>query len=205
MKQINFRVSINHLSIIYSEVNFNVSDQQYMNDLWKRQQEIKRILTGKRDIKEDEEYRKLEVEDEDINNVFNAFKNTYEFLNKPDKTDNIEDIFNLIYKYGFSLRPKDPILNGYLESYLQCKRLEEETQEANKKIGELSSEVDELQEKNKNLEERNNNLDKEIGVLQRMLLKTLDFCNRVRNSIWGHLFFRKDIKELPGGDKDLEL
>lgn len=45
-------------------------------------------------------------------------------------------------------------------------------------------------------------LKKQVNVLQKMLSKTLNFCNHVRNSRFGSLFFKKQIKELPAPDND---
>lgn len=79
-----------------------------------------------------------------------------------------------------------------------------ESQEENVKLSEqnesLTQQVDRANEDNNNLCTENENLKQKVTGLQKMLSKTLDFCNTVRNSRFGKIFFRKKIKELPTPD-----
>lgn len=79
----------------------------------------------------------------------------------------------------------------------------------NKKIEKLLNEKQDLEKQLINSNEKYNNINTEniqlkeqVNVLQKMLSKTLNFCNCVKNSRFGRLFFKKQIKELPAPNND---
>ena len=96
------------------------------------------------------------------------------------------------------------MLKGYCESYLKYKKQKDENQKIVEKNNKLNEQVTGLQNENSGLQKENEELKQKVNVLQKMLSRTLDFCNRVRNSRVGKVFFRKDIKELPGVEDSIE-
>lgn len=79
----------------------------------------------------------------------------------------------------------------------------------NEKIKKLLNEKQDLEKQLFNSNEKYNNINTEniqlkeqVNVLQKMLSKTLDFCNHVKNSRFGRFFFKKQIKELPAPNND---
>lgn len=80
------------------------------------------------------------------------------------------------------------------------------------KIASLTEEVSSLQEENEKLNEENRNLKEENGKqktqiekLQSMLGKTLDFAGKVRDSVVGKFFFKKQLQELDKNEKALPV
>ena len=102
-----------------------------------------------------------------------------------------------MYEQGFCLRPQNPILKKYYETYKTARNNEKENKNLSKKNSTLSEQVEQLNQENTELKNDNNELKQKNSKLQSMLAKTLQFCDYVRESKFGKFFFRKKIKELP--------
>lgn len=159
-------------------------------------------------ITEDEKKRREEAInnkpniDEDYLKAFSTFFTVCENLNDSGIIENSsfnieEEAFSRIYDYDFELSPKNPMLKNYYQRYKAYR----ENKKGNAKLLEqnesLTQQVDKANEDNNNLRIENENLKQKVTGLQKMLSKTLDFCNTVRNSRFGKFFFRKKMKELP--------
>ena len=62
-------------------------------------------------------------------------------------------------------------------------------------ITEAIKRIEQLEAENKRMQEENSNN-------QKMLKTTLEFCDRVRSSVVGHVFFRKEIGNLPQAQQE---
>ena len=137
--------------------------------------------------------------------AFSTFFSVCENLNDSKILENPEfnienEVFSRIYDYNFELSPKNPMLKNYYQTYKAYRKSQEENKKLSEQNKSLTQQVDEANEHNSNLGIENENLEKKFKELQKMLSKTLDFCNTVRNSRFGKFFFRKKIKELPALD-----
>lgn len=140
---------------------------------------------------------------EKYENKLNEFWNICEGLSNieqlNDSSFDIEnELFKKIYDYHYDIRPKNPILKQFYNSYCEKRKMNEKNQE--------------IQEKNQNLEksneeltQQNTQLSTKVSKLQKMLKKTFEFCENVRNSRFGRFFFAKKLKGLPSPEEeDLE-
>ena len=156
---------------------------------------------------ETKQYNKAKEDKENLDskweNAIFSFFNTCEILNgnKDLNSCDIEkDAFQTILDYNLKLRPKNPLYNSYFntfEKYNEAKSNNEKLLLSNR---DLNHKLDEEINKNKNLNETKSSLEKKVSSLQKMLSKTLEFCNHVKESRFGKFFFRKQIKALPSGE-----
>lgn len=152
------------------------------------------------------------LEDES-SKAFSTFFQICEALNNPENqessTFDIEEVFGMIYDYGFQLQSKNPILKKYYQRYKAYKDQEKETTTLLENNVDLKQQLDVVNKSNDNFKNENDTLNQKVTSLQSMLSKTLDFCTYVRNSRLGKVFFRNKIKELPVPDNseqdDFEL
>lgn len=154
----------------------------------------------------EEKQPKLE---EQYTEAYTGFFDVCEKLSNPDILDNPEydfegEIFSTIYEQGFRLRPQNPILRKYYETYKarrdkekENESLSEEKTTLSEKVEQVNAENTQLKEDNDKLKTENTELKQKNSRLQSMLAKTLKFCDYVRESRFGRFFFRKRIKELP--------
>lgn len=73
----------------------------------------------------------------------------------------------------------------------------QETDESEDALREATEKIKQLEADNKELCEENKRLCEEMNNAQKMLRTTLDFCDKVRLSVFGHIFFRKELGKLP--------
>ena len=74
------------------------------------------------------------------------------------------------------------------------RKLTEQNTEQTKQNQQLKAQIEQQRIEIQSLKNRNQNL-------QRMLNQTLNFCEIVRNSFWGKLFFKGKLKQLPAGEQ----
>lgn len=149
----------------------------------------------------DAEEKQPELENK-YTNAYTSFFEVCEKLSNPEVLENPEfdfesEIFSKMYEQGFCLRPQNPILKKYYETYKTARNKEKENKNLSKKNSTLSEQVEQLNQENTELKNDNNELKQKNSKLQSMLAKTLQFCDYVRESKFGKFFFRKKIKELP--------
>lgn len=217
--------AIEKLKEKFPNVSFSVEGLMKLTEFFKKKEKNDNIIYDLSDSKygvsfydshghmkteeEEAKYREAVTKKDEIDGEYamacEAFFKACETLNNTDKPSSIEeDAFEPIYKYGFTLRPKDTMLKGYCESYLKFRGKQDENQEIVEERKQLNEKITDLQKENSGLQRENGELKQKVNILQKMLSRTLAFCERVRNSRVGKLFFRKDIKELPSADESFE-
>ncbi len=185
---------------IITSTKFAIDSHRYYGGRSVSEQEIEKMKEA--------ESKKAQLEKQ-YNDTYASFFEICEKLNDSEALENPdydieEEIFNKIYEQGFKLRPKNTILKKYYETYKTSRDKAEENEILTEKNSELSEKVEQTIEENKQLRNDNDKLKNDNSELiqknsklQRMLTKTLEFCNYVRESRFGKFFFRKKIKELP--------
>lgn len=162
--------------------------------------------------KEAEQYNNAKAKKEELDskweNAISSFFNTCEILNGDkdlNSCDIEKDAFQPICDYKLKLRPKNPLYNNYFntfEKYNEAKSNNEKLLHSNINI---ERKLNEQIATNKELSLTNTSLEKKVSTLQKMLSKTLEFCNHVKESRFGKFFFRKQIKALPSAQIDEEV
>lgn len=145
--------------------------------------------------------------DAEYTNAFSGFFKACEILNgdKPEDSYDIEeDAFEPMYKYGFKMRPKNAMLNKYYETYEKLNDEKKNSTELAEKNKSLQQQVEEKTTENTELAQTNTELTEKVSKLQKMLSKTLQFCNKVKESRFARFFFRKQIKALPSPEIENE-
>lgn len=216
----------------FPNVEFSKDDVELLSDYYsKKQNNYDKISGVKASIESQKMYGGSSVSQEEIqkmkeaekkqpdleNEYTNAYSNFFEVcekLNSPEVLENPEfdfesEIFSKMYEQKFSLRPKNPILKKYYETYKSGRDKEKENQQLSEKNSALSEKIEhadqeniQLKNDNETLKSDNSDLKQKVGKLQGMLAKTLDFCDHVRKSTFGKFFFRKKIQELPAAGED---
>ena len=202
----------------FPNIEFSINDVELLSKIYNKKQknssEINkaklniewygyRSAVSNGDIKRmnDAEEKQPELENK-YTNAYTSFFEVCEKLSNPEVLENPEfdfesEIFSKIYEQGFCLRPQNPILKKYYETYKTARNKEKENKNLSKKNSTLSEQVEQLNQENTELKNDNNELKQKNSKLQSMLAKTLQFCDYVRESKFGKFFFRKKIKELP--------
>lgn len=138
--------------------------------------------------------------DEEYNKAFTTFFHLCESLNAPKENNSInmeKDIFEPLYEYDFNLRPQDTITKNYYETYKKYRQEKEEKENLSQSNQDLYRQIDDVKNENVKIKQENTVLKDRNTVLQKMLSKTIEFCNHVKNSRFGKFFFKKQIKSLP--------
>lgn len=136
-------------------------------------------------------------------NAISSFFNTCEILNGDkdlNSCDIEKDAFQTIFDYKLELRPKNPLYNNYFNTFKKYNEAKSNNEKLIHSNINLEHKLNEEISTNKELSETNTTLEKKVSTLQKMLSKTLEFCNHVRESKFGKFFFRKQIKALPSGE-----
>lgn len=212
---------------LFPNVEFSESDIELLSGYYSRKQDNFGIINrtqlnirsqeqyGGRTVSKEERKRMYDAEEkqpkleEQYTEAYTGFFDVCEKLSNPDILDNPEydfegEIFSTIYEQGFRLRPQNPILRKYYETYKARRDKEKENEILSEEKSTLTEQVEQanaenirLKEDNGKLKTENTELKQKNSRLQSMLAKTLKFCDYVRESRFGRFFFRKRIKELP--------
>ena len=212
---------------LFPNVEFSKSDIELLSGYYSRKQDNFSIINrtklnirsqelyGGRTVSKEERKRMYDAEEKQPNleeqytEAYTGFFDVCEKLSNPEILDNPEydfegEIFSTIYEQGFRLRPQNPILRKYYETYKARRDKEKENESLSEEKSTLSEQVEQanaentqLKEDNDKLKSENTELKQKNSRLQSMLAKTLKFCDYVRESRFGRFFFRKKIKELP--------
>ncbi|MBR3674018.1 MAG: hypothetical protein IKN65_07085 [Clostridia bacterium] len=167
---------------------------------------------------EDEQYNNAKAKkgelDSKWDNAINSFFTTCEILNGDrdlNSCDIEKDAFQPICDYKLELRPKNPFYSNYFNTYQkynEAKSNNEKLIHSNmvieRKLNEKVNENKELTIANQELTQENTTLKANVSKLRKMLDKTLEFCNKVKESKLGRLFFRKHLKALPSAQIENE-
>lgn len=212
---------------LFPNIEFSQDDIELLSGYYSRKQNNFHIINktkldirsqewyGGRTVSKEERKRMYEAEEkqpkleEQYTAAYTGFFDICEKLSNPEILENPEydfegEIFSQIYEQGFSIRPKNPILKKYYESYRTRRDKEKENEGLSEKNSTLSEQIEQVNQENMQLRNDNdklnndnNELKQKNSKLQSMLAKTLKFCDYVRESRFGKFFFRKKIKELP--------
>lgn len=138
---------------------------------------------------------------------------SYKYINKEtndlgnyDITDNpdvlLEEYNRIRQKNKAFLTRNYPLTEGWFQEdekadYGVEQESKQETDESEDALREATEKIKQLEADNKELREENKRLCEEMNNAQKMLRTTLDFCDKVRLSVFGHIFFRKELGKLP--------
>lgn len=212
---------------LFPNIQFSKNDIELLSGYYSRKQDNFSIINrtklnirsqewyGGRTVSKEERKRMYDAEEkqpkleEEYTEAYTGFFDVCEKLSNPEILDNPEydfegEIFSTIYEQGFSIRPQNPILRKYYETYKARRDKEKENESLLGENSTLSEQVEQANQENTQLKEDNDKLKSDNAELkqrnsklQSMLAKTLKFCDYVRESRFGRFFFRKRIKELP--------
>lgn len=213
---------VEEFSLEFPGVRFQVSDINSLITLCQPKEKINRniynhehpVAYGQKSYySTSEEYEKDKERQATVNDeyqqAFDAYVGMVEKLSDEEQInspsyDIEQEVFQPIYTYSFGLRPRNKILRNFYETYA-------DKEDKSKRVTELEEDNTKLQETNTSLEEQNNSLQTEnveltnkVSRLQKMLQKTIQFCDTVKRSRFGRFFFGKQIKALPAPEEDLE-
>ena len=136
-------------------------------------------------------------------NAISSFFNTCEILNGDkdlNSCDIEKDAFQTICDYNLELRPKNPLYNNYFNTFKKYNEAKSNNEKLIHSNMNLERKLNVEKDKNTELTQTNASLETKVSKLQKMLSKTLEFCNHVRESKFGKFFFRKQIKALPSAE-----
>lgn len=190
---------------------YDLADSKYGHSFYESHGHIK---TGE----ESEQYHDAKAQKANLDTkwdkAINSFFTTCEILNgdKDLNSCNIEqDAFQPICDYKLELRPKNPLYSNYFNTYQkynEAKSNNEKLIHSNmvieRKLNEKVNENQELKQENQELKQENTALKTNVSKLRKMLDKTLEFCNKVKESRLGRFFFRKQLKALPSAQIENE-
>lgn len=198
---------------IKSEIDSTIKDLVWKNTVYNNNYSV---IEGKNDLlrKLSENFPNVEFSGFDITKLMDSeserdkinpqivddFVRVCEILNDDGKNeffsiDLADKAFKVMYENNFSIRPKDPMIKSFYEIYEENRKIIEENEK-------LRNRRDNLIKDNRALTKENKELLENVFKLEKMLQKTVEFCQSVKRSKVGKIFFSKEIKGLSRPDDD---
>lgn len=221
--------ALKNLENLFPNISFSKEDLLSLRDYAFKKRENDLMIDDLRDsaygysfydrhghsITKDEEEERAQAQnskpelDKSYTQAFSTFFEVCEILNdskrmEAQEFDIEEDVFSKMYEYGLETVSKNPMIKNYYKRYKSFRENEKDNENLKQENDSLKQENVTIKEEVSNLHDENNYLKQKVKKFQTMLSKTLNFCEHVKNSRFGKLFFKKQIKGLPEPDIDEE-